>query len=54
MRYLADEAVRRRRRMPLPFLVRLVVKIRRLLSGGKGDGLQRYAGYALLKPTDGA
>jgi methyltransferase (TIGR00027 family) len=54
MRYLADEAVRHRRRMPLPFLVRLVVKIRRLLSRGKGDGLQRYAGYALLKPTDGA
>jgi len=54
MRYLADEAVRQRRRMPLPFLVRLVVKIRRLLSHGKGDGLQRSAGYALLKPTDGA
>ena len=54
MRYLADEAVRRGRRMPLPFLVRLVVKIRRLLSRGKGDGLQRSAGYALLKPTDGA
>ena len=52
MRYLADEAVRRRRRMPLPFLVRLMVKIRRLLSGGKGDGLQRYAGYALLKPIE--
>lgn len=54
MHYLADEAVRRGRRMPLPFLVRLVVKIRRLLSAGKGDGLKRYAGYALLKPTDGA
>jgi methyltransferase (TIGR00027 family) len=54
MRYLADAAVRCHRRMPLPFLVRLVVKIRRLLSGGKGDGLKRYAGYALLKPTDGA
>jgi methyltransferase (TIGR00027 family) len=54
MRYLADEAVRHRRRMPLPFLVRLMVKIRRLLSGGKGDGLKRYAGYALMKPTDGA
>jgi methyltransferase (TIGR00027 family) len=54
MRYLADEAVRRGRRMPLPFFVRLVVKTRRLLSRGKGDGLQRSAGYALLKPTDGA
>jgi methyltransferase (TIGR00027 family) len=54
MRYLADEAVRQRRRMPLPFSVRLLVKIRRLLSGGKDDGLQRYAGYALLKPTDDA
>ena len=54
MRYLADEAVRQRRRMPLPFFVRLVVKTRRLFSGGKGDGLQRSAGYALLKPTDGA
>jgi methyltransferase (TIGR00027 family) len=51
MRYLADEAVRRRRRMPLPFVVRMLVRIRRLLSGGKDDGLQRYAGYALLKPT---
>jgi methyltransferase (TIGR00027 family) len=54
MRYLADEAVRRGRRMPLPLFVRLVVKTRRLLSRGKGDGLQRSAGYALLKPTDGA
>ena len=54
MRYLADEAVRQRRRMPLPFVVRLMVKIRRLLSGGKDDGLRRYAGYAVLKPTDGA
>ena len=54
MRYLADEAVRQRRRMPLPFFVRLVVKTRRLLSRGKGDGLQRSAGYALLKPIDGA
>jgi O-methyltransferase involved in polyketide biosynthesis len=54
MRYLADEAVRQRRRMPLPPLVRLVVKTRRLLSRGKGDGLQRSAGYALLRPTDGA
>jgi len=54
MRYLADEAVRHRRRMPLPFLVRLMVKIHRLLTRGKGDGLQRYAGYALLKPIDGA
>jgi methyltransferase (TIGR00027 family) len=52
VRYLADEAVRRRRRMPLPFLVRLMVKTRRLLSGGKGDGLKRYAGYVVLKPTD--
>jgi methyltransferase (TIGR00027 family) len=51
MRYLADEAVRRRRRMPLPFIVRAVVKIRRLLSRGRDDGLRRYAGYALLKPT---
>jgi hypothetical protein len=40
--------------MPLPFSVRLMVKIRRLLSGGKDDGLQRYAGYAVLRPTDGA
>ena len=54
MRYLADEAVRQRRRMPLPLFVRLMVKVRRLLSRGKGDGLQRSAGYALLKPTDGA
>jgi len=54
MRYLADEAVRKRRRMPLPFSVRLLVKIRRLLSGGKDDGLQRYAGYAVLRPTDSA
>jgi methyltransferase (TIGR00027 family) len=54
MRYLADEAVRRRRRMPLPFLVRLMVRFRRLLSGGKDDGLQRYAGYALLKPIEDA
>jgi methyltransferase (TIGR00027 family) len=54
MRYLADEAVRQRRRMPLPLFVRLVVKARRLLSRGKIDGLQRSAGYALLKPTDGA
>lgn len=54
MRYLADEAVRNRRRMPLPFSVRLLVKIRRLLSGGKDDGLQRYAGYAVLRPTDSA
>lgn len=51
MRYLADEAVRRRRRMPLPFVVRVMVKLRRLLSRGKDDGLQRYAGYALLKPV---
>jgi len=50
MRYLADEAVRRHRRMPLPFAVRMVVKLRRLLSRGKEDGLRRYAGYALLKP----
>lgn len=54
MRYLADEAVRKRRRMPLPFSVRLLVKIRRLLSGGRDDGLQRYAGYAVLRPTDSA
>ncbi len=54
IRYLVDEAVRRRRRMPLPFLMRLLVKIRRLLSGGKTDGLRRYSGYAVLKPTDGA
>ena len=54
MRYLADEAVRQRRRMPLPPFVRLVVKIRRLLSGGKDDGLQRSAGYVVLKPTGGA
>jgi methyltransferase (TIGR00027 family) len=51
MRYLADEAVRGGRRMPLPFLVRLLVKIRRLLSRGKNDGLQRYAGYALMEPV---
>ena len=28
-----------------------MVKIRRLLSRGRDDGLQRYAGYALLKPS---
>ena len=51
MRYVSDEAVRHGRRMPLPFVVRLVVKIRRLLSRGKTDGLQRYAGYAVLRPS---
>jgi hypothetical protein len=37
----------------LPFLVRLV-KLRRLLSRGRDDGLRRYAGYALLKRTQDA
>jgi len=54
MRYIADEAVRHRRRMPLPFFVRLLVRVRRLFSRGKRDGLQRYAGYAVLRPADDA
>jgi methyltransferase (TIGR00027 family) len=54
VRYLADEAVRRRRPIPLPRLVRLLVKVSRLFSPSGSNGLRRSAGYVLLKPIAGA
>jgi methyltransferase (TIGR00027 family) len=53
--YIADEAARRRRPIPLPRLVRLLLKVRRLLSSpARRDAFRKFAGYVLLKPSNDA
>ena len=55
VQYIADEAARRRRPIPLPPMLNLLVKVRRLFSSPAGrDAFRTFAGYVLLKPTDGA
>lgn len=55
IRYIADEAARRRRPIPLPQLVRLLLKLRRLLaSPARRDAFRKFAGYVLLKPSNDA
>jgi len=55
VQYIADEAARRRRPIPLPPVLRLMVKVRRLFSSpARRDAFQKFAGYVLLKPTKDA
>ena len=48
MRYLADEATKVGRRMPLPWVFRLMMK---LVSRARQQASTRWSGYALLERT---
>jgi methyltransferase (TIGR00027 family) len=55
VQYVADEAARRRRPIPLSPMLSLLVKVRRLFSSpARRDAFRTFAGYVLLKPTGGA
>jgi methyltransferase (TIGR00027 family) len=50
MRYLADEAVRLRRKMPLPLIAKAYLSVRQLfLRRKRRQSFRKFAGYALLE-----
>ena len=52
VRYLAPEARKLGRPIPLPPLMRLAMRAARLLApASKSEGLQKFAGYVVLAPT---
>jgi methyltransferase (TIGR00027 family) len=52
VQYIADEAARQRRPIPLPPLLKLLVKLRHLFSSpARRAQFRTFAGYVLLKPT---
>ena len=51
MRYLADEAERLRREMPLPLVAKAYLNLRQLfLQPERRESFRKFAGYALLEP----
>ena len=51
MRYLADEAERLGRQMPLPLITKAYLSIRQaFLRPERRESFRRFAGYALLEP----
>lgn len=52
VRYIAEEAERLRRPIPLPRRLRLLLKLRHALaSPARRGAMRRFAGYALLEPA---
>jgi methyltransferase (TIGR00027 family) len=51
-RYIADESIRLHRPIPLPLMIKMVVRVRRILTPpSRRAALRRFAGYVLLKPS---
>lgn len=53
LRYLADEAKRFKRPFPMPLQYRVLAALMRpLVSAERRAAMQKFAGYAMLEPTD--